>query len=72
MPKLMIKYFGNLSGEVSELEEARYLLDFDEAIIVIEGQNVRSYDELVKIVSQERFKDKEFVEVMQMTLVQGG
>jgi PDZ domain-containing secreted protein len=72
MPKLMIKYFGNLSGEVSELEEARYLLNFDEAIIVIEGQNVRSYDELVKIVSQERFKDKEFVEVMQMTLVQGG
>jgi len=72
MPRLMIKYFGSLSGEVSELEDAKYLFDLDESIIVIEGQNVRSYEELVQIVSQERFKDKEFIEVMQIPLVQGG
>ncbi len=71
-PRLMIKYVGNLTGEIAELENARNLLNFEEAIILVEGQNVHSYDELVQIVSQERFMDKDLVEVMLIPSIQGG
>ena len=72
MPKLLIKYFGDPGEDICELEEAKYLLSFDARIIVVDGQNINSYDELVKIVGQEKYRDEEFVEVVQVPVITGG
>jgi hypothetical protein len=72
MPKLLIKAFGDPGEDICELEDAKYLFDFTSQIIVIDRQNARSYDELVKIVSQEKYKDQEFIEVVQVPAITGG
>ncbi len=72
MPRLLIKVFGEPGEDICELEEAKYLLDFANRIIVIDGHGVRSYDELVKIVSQEKYSNQEFVEVVQIPAIAGG
>ena len=72
MPKLLVKVFGDPGEDTYDLEEARYLFDFANQIVVIDGQNVRSYDELVKIASQERYSDQELIEVVQIPAITGG
>jgi len=72
MPKLLIKVFGDPGEDICELEEAKYLLDFAGQIIVIDGQQIRSYDELVNIASQEKYKNQELIEVVQVPAVTGG
>ncbi len=72
MPKLLIKVFGDPGEDMCELEEAKYLIDFSSQIIVIDGQQIRSYDELAKVASQEKYRNQEFIEVVQVPAVSGG
>ena len=72
MPKLLIKVFGDPGEDICELEDAKYLLDFANQIIVLDGKNIRSYDELVKIASQEKHRHQEFIEVVQVPAISGG
>jgi hypothetical protein len=60
---LKIKINGNPGGPVCELEQAQNLLDFTSKMILVEGRNVRSYDELVQIVTQDKYRDREYFEV---------
>ena len=71
-PKLAIKIFGSPVEDVYELEQARYFLDFENKVVVVEGREVHSYDELVQIVGQEKYKNKELVEVMLLPVITGG
>ena len=72
MPKVVIKVFGDPGEDMCELEEAKYLLDFAGQIIVVDGKNIRSYDELVKIASEEKYRNQEFIEVVQVPPIAGG
>jgi hypothetical protein len=72
LPKLIIKTFGSAGEDVCELEQARYLLDFDGRIVQVDGQAVHSYDELVQLAAQDKYKDKEFIEVVLLPTVVGG
>jgi hypothetical protein len=72
MPKLLIKVFGDPGEDMCELEEAKYLIDFSSQMIVIDGQQIRSYDELAKIASQEKYRNQEFIEVVQVPAIAGG
>ena len=72
MPKLLIKVFGDPGVDMCELEEAKYLIDFSSQIIVIDGRQIRSYDELAKIASQEKYRNLEFIEIVQVPAVTGG
>jgi hypothetical protein len=72
MPKLLVKFFGDPGEDVCELEDARYLIDFTDRIVVVDEQEVRSYEELVKIVGQEKFRDQEIIEVVQIPAITGG
>ena len=72
MPKLLIKVFGDPGEDMCELEEAKYLIDFSSQIIVIDRLQIRSYDELIKIASQDRYRKQEFIEVVQVPAVTGG
>ena len=72
MPKLLVKVFGDPGEDIFELEETRVLFDFANQIVVIDGKNIRSYEELVAVASQERYRDQEFIEVVQIPAVMGG
>ena len=72
MPKLLVKVFGDPGEDVYELEDARFLLVFTDRIVMVDGQEVHSYEELVQIASREIYKDQEFIEVVQIPAVQGG
>jgi hypothetical protein len=73
LPKLKIKLpVGYPSEDVCELEQARYSLNFDDGVIMVEGQTVHSYDELVEIATQDNFKNKEFLEVVLLQVIEGG
>jgi hypothetical protein len=72
-PKLRIKeYFGATAVQQMEitLEEAQEQLAYffgkegsSNIKISIEGQQVNSYNELVQAIKQDRFKDRNFVDV---------
>ena len=73
LPKLKIKLPSGVPNEyVCELEQAKDLLNFDEAIFLINGQGVHSYDELVKIAMQDKYRDQEFIEVDLLQPLEGG
>jgi hypothetical protein len=72
MPKLLVKVFGDPGEDICELKDAQYLFDFAGQIIVIDGQNARSYDEFVEIVSHEKYRNQEFIEVVQIPAITGG
>ena len=72
MPKLLIKFFGDPGEDLCEQEAAEYLLDFADRVVVVDGQEIRSFNELKKIVSLEQYRDQEFVEVIQIPAITGG
>jgi PDZ domain-containing secreted protein len=72
MPKLLIKFFGDPGEDLCELEDAKYLLDFADRIVIVDGQEIRSYDELVKIVEQDKYRNQEIIEVVQIPAMTGG
>jgi hypothetical protein len=41
-------------------------------MFIIDGKKIRSYDELVEIASQDKYKDKEYIEVKTILHMAGG
>jgi hypothetical protein len=75
LPKLKVKRpFGYPREEIRELEQAQYFLfsSGSGALVVVEGQVVNSYEELVQLAAQERYKDREFLEVVMAIQMGGG
>jgi hypothetical protein len=72
-PKLRVKkYFGSatIQETILTLDDAQSQLGYfwtkdggSNIIISIDGQTIHSYEELVTIASQDRYKDHAFVEV---------
>ena len=59
--------------ETYNLEPARYLLFSSPGpIIVVEGHVVNSYEELVRLASQEFYRNKEYLEVHMYSGAIGG
>jgi len=73
LPKLRIKLPGTDREEyICTLEEARTIIKFDEAIFMVEGQGVHSYDALVNVALQDKFRGREYIEVVWLHMVDGG
>jgi hypothetical protein len=73
LPKLKIKLPGDDGKEyIFTLEEARNIIKFDEAIFMVEGQGVHSYDALVNVASQDKFRGREYIEVVWLHMIDGG
>lgn len=72
-PRLRIKkYFGSATIQQTEitLEEAKGQLGYfwtkdggSNIIVSVEGQAIKSYEELIAVASQDRYKNNAFVEV---------
>ncbi len=66
LPKLKVVRVpvGYPKEEIMDLEAARYRLNYDDmSAILVEGRPVRSHEELVELVNQENFQNREFIEV---------
>jgi hypothetical protein len=72
-PKLKVKKDAwRNSFEIEEFETAKYFPFGMETIIAVEGQQITSYEELLKLVEQDRFKRKRFLEVLFLPMISGG
>jgi len=58
--------------EIRGFEEAKTLLSNWGVLVVVEGQVINSYDELVKLAGQDSYKNKEFLKVELLPLIVGG
>ncbi len=75
LPRLKVQSpFGSENeGDICDLEQAKNRFDYGpETVVLVDGQVVNSYEELVQIAAQERYKDKEFLEVVLLPLIAGG
>ena len=73
LPKLKIKLpAGNPSEDVCELEQAKHLLNFDNGVIMVDGKTVYTYDELFDLATQDNYKNKEYLEVVLLQVIEGG
>ena len=74
-PKLRIKLpFQEVGEEICSLEqmENRFNWGNEPFVIVVEGKVIGSYEKLKELVQQDRFKDREFLEVEVRTFLVGG
>jgi hypothetical protein len=73
LPKLKIKLPGGYPREeICELAEAENRLDFVDGVILVEGQSVHSRNELIQMVTQDKYKNKEYIEVVILSIIDGG
>jgi hypothetical protein len=73
LPKLKVKKEAwKNSAEIQDFEQARDFPVGAEIIIAVEGLQVSSYDELLKLVQQERFKRRRILEVLFLPVISGG
>ena len=71
---MKIKRTWNPVEETHDVEQARHLL-FDrgaDMLVIVEGQMVSSYEELIQLVEQDNYKDKEALEVVMTPLWPAG
>jgi hypothetical protein len=73
-PKLKVTHIidGQRSEEMIDFEQAPQMLFNYDVIVAVEGEVIRTYEELVQMASQDRFKDREFLEVQMETVIAGG
>ena len=73
LPKLKIKpiFSTGAEADICDLEQAKNRFDYAyETIVLVEGQVVNSYEELVQIATQ--YQNKEFLEVTLLPFIAGG
>jgi hypothetical protein len=74
LPKIKIKLLPATYPieDVFDLEQARERLNFNAGMIMIDGKRIQSYEELVELVSQDKYQGQEFVEIVGILPVAGG
>ncbi len=75
LPRLRIKpSFPGAPEDVFDLEQARHRFNWghEPFLIVVEGHPVSSFEELTRLAQQDRFREKEVLEVELHPLLAGG
>ena len=75
LPKLRIKPLSpNVAEDIFEFDQAQHRFNWghEPFLILVENQPVASYEELVELAKQDRFREKEFLEVELQPLLAGG
>ena len=73
-PKLKVTHWmdGQASQEMIDFEQAPHFLFNYDVVVAVEGEVIRSYEELVQMASEARFRDRDFLEVHMETMITGG
>ena len=66
LPKLKVKKtpFGYSDEETYVFEQAKNFSYGQGSFVMVEGQVVNSYEELVRLVNRDDYKDREFLEIV--------
>ena len=73
LPKLKVKrFYGWPAEETRDFEQAQHFLFDEQSVVLVEGQIITSYEELVQLAAQDRYKGKEFLETSLFPLFIGG
>jgi hypothetical protein len=73
LPKIKIKLpVGYPEEDPFPLEEAASRLNFQHGVILVDGQRVRSYDELLRLAASDRYRSQEYLEVVVVIAIAGG
>jgi hypothetical protein len=72
-PKLKVKKDAwKNTVEIQEFEKAKDFPFSVETIIVVEGQQITSYEDLLKLIEQDGIKRKRVLEVLFLPMISGG
>jgi len=73
LPKLKVKKFsGDPAVEVCDFEQAKAFFNpIPSTLVVVQGEVLYSYDELILLATQDKYKDKKLLEV-DLLPIQGG
>ena len=73
-PKLKVTHLidGQRSEEMIDFEQAPHFLFNYDVIVAVEGEVIRTYEELVQLATRDRFKGRDFLEVQMETVIAGG
>lgn len=75
LPKLKVISPFRYKNEIYELEQAKDILFHYDDIpmhVIIEGQLIKSYKELVELVGQDQYRYKECIEVREVPVMLAG
>ena len=73
LPKLkVVNTLWDVPEETRDFEQGRGLPFCEQAMIIVEDQVIRSYDELLQLAAEECHRDKEFLKVMILPVIDGG
>ena len=66
LPKLKVKKtpFGYSEEETYDFKQAQSFSYGQGSFVMVEGQVINSYEELIQIASRDDYKDREFLEVI--------
>ena len=70
--KVMIKDFGSIREDVCELDQAGYLFNLSDKVVVVDGQKLQNYNDLIQLAARDKYKNKEYIEAVLLSLVAGG
>ncbi len=74
LPKLKFEsspWFPN--AEVLDIEEAKYsIFGVTGALLWVDGQAIKSYEQLIQLAAQDCYRDKEFLEAVFFLPLSGG
>ncbi len=74
LPKVMVEGLGwDVTKKMCDFEQARYFpYDSRDLTIVVEQQVIRSYEDLLKLVSHEDYKERDILNVKFLPVIVGG
>jgi hypothetical protein len=72
LPALKIKYFGFADEEICDLDQAEYLFGIRDMIVLVDGQRIGSYADLLQLVTGDRYKDTKHIDVVLLPAIAGG
>ena len=73
LPKIKIKLPpGFPEEEPFPLEEAKTRINFEGGTFFVDSHLVKSYNDLVQLVGREKYRDREFLEVVALLFMAGG
>jgi hypothetical protein len=73
-PRLKVESFGwGASVRVCEFDQAKYLpFTSHDLVIAVEGEVVRSFEDICKLAERDIHKDKKFLDVKILPVIVGG
>jgi hypothetical protein len=73
LPRLKISGLGwDQDKDLHDLNEARYFAFTEDLIVTLEGQVVNSFEEIETLAESQKYREKEYLEIVFLPVIVGG